>query len=318
MPRATTVLERAVRLDPAQLVANRLLVEAYLGADRVDKARERLDLYRDLNLRDPDIGALEARVGVLGGVTRPLPAPSRGAGFRASSDAIVVPRLDAPAVAPRDEATVRSTASSFEPEPPAVPAASTGLRAEQPFLTIHGADAARRIVTRFAASGIFPVAALRPAARRGPAPVAVPVPAGERAAAPAAPVRAPEPTFELSPEPGIESLPAAEEIPIPAVAAPPRPASSTLGGLYMAQGHLDDAEQSFEAVLEARPADEEARAGLAEVRRRKVDAAKAFFLDAPEPEEMPGAVVGGLTARKIDVLRQFMSRMRRGSQPHVS
>ena len=79
-----------------------------------------------------------------------------------------------------------------------------------------------------------------------------------------------------------------------------------------------DAEQSFEAVLETRPADAEARAGLAEVRRRKVDAAKAFFVDAPEPAEMPGAVIGGLTARKVDVLRQFMSRMRRGSQPDVS
>ncbi len=39
MPRAVSILERAVALDPTQIVANRLLVEAYLGVENVAKAR---------------------------------------------------------------------------------------------------------------------------------------------------------------------------------------------------------------------------------------------------------------------------------------
>ena len=48
---AVEILERAVARDPTQLVANKLLVEAYLARGQAGKARERLDLYKLFNLR---------------------------------------------------------------------------------------------------------------------------------------------------------------------------------------------------------------------------------------------------------------------------
>ncbi|MCB1037069.1 MAG: tetratricopeptide repeat protein, partial [Acidobacteria bacterium] len=52
------VLER----DPTQLVANRLLVEAYIGQSEHAKATRRLDLYRLLNDGDPVIEELQERL----------------------------------------------------------------------------------------------------------------------------------------------------------------------------------------------------------------------------------------------------------------
>jgi Tfp pilus assembly protein PilF len=136
-------------------------------------------------------------------------------------------------------------------------------------------------------------------------------PVTEPAAAFDEPLFAPEPLAAVV-EPPPSSAPAAA--PTSAASA----ASATLGSLYLAQGHLDDAEESFEAVLASRPGDAEARAGLAEVRRRKAEAAAAFSEELSPAQPDSAAVVGGLTAKKIDLLRQFMTRMRRGSQPHVS
>lgn len=61
-PGACTVLETVLASDPTQLVANKLLIEAYVRTARPDKARDRLDLYLLLNESDPEIGDLERRV----------------------------------------------------------------------------------------------------------------------------------------------------------------------------------------------------------------------------------------------------------------
>ena len=58
---AIGILERAVARDPAQLVANKLLVEAYLAKRQAGKARERLELYKLFNDHDAEIESLEAR-----------------------------------------------------------------------------------------------------------------------------------------------------------------------------------------------------------------------------------------------------------------
>ena len=47
------VLERVVKQDPTQMVANKLLVRAYLDTGDPARARERLDLYSLLNDSDP-------------------------------------------------------------------------------------------------------------------------------------------------------------------------------------------------------------------------------------------------------------------------
>src|SRR5436190_630315 len=59
---ACTILEQVVHQDPTQLVASKLLVEAYLRSRRPEQARERLNLYAVLNDRDPELDELRRRV----------------------------------------------------------------------------------------------------------------------------------------------------------------------------------------------------------------------------------------------------------------
>jgi tetratricopeptide (TPR) repeat protein len=59
---ARGVLERVVKQDATQMVANKLLVRAYIETGDPAKARERLDLYSLLNDSDPEIDELRRRV----------------------------------------------------------------------------------------------------------------------------------------------------------------------------------------------------------------------------------------------------------------
>lgn len=59
---ARAVLERVVKQDATQMVANKLLVRAYLETGDPVKARERLDLYSLLNDSDPEIEDLRRRI----------------------------------------------------------------------------------------------------------------------------------------------------------------------------------------------------------------------------------------------------------------
>src|SRR5262249_48196878 len=52
------VLERVVKQDATQMVANKLLVRAYIETAEPERARERLDLYTLLNDSDPEIDEL--------------------------------------------------------------------------------------------------------------------------------------------------------------------------------------------------------------------------------------------------------------------
>lgn len=61
-PGARGVLERVVQQDATQMVANKLLVRAYLETGEPDGARQRLDLYSLLNDSDPEIEELRRRV----------------------------------------------------------------------------------------------------------------------------------------------------------------------------------------------------------------------------------------------------------------
>lgn len=115
-----------------------------------------------------------------------------------------------------------------------------------------------------------------------------------------------------------------DEVYSAAVKAPPAPApaapaaSVTLAELYLEQGHLDEAERAFAAVLADRPDDRAANQGLAEVRRLRAEreAAAAWLPEAvataPEP------VAGTLSQRKAAALRQYLERLRRGAAARVS
>lgn len=59
---ARVVLERVVKQDATQMVANKLLVRAFLETGDPVKARERLDLYSLLNDSDPEIEDLRRRI----------------------------------------------------------------------------------------------------------------------------------------------------------------------------------------------------------------------------------------------------------------
>jgi tetratricopeptide (TPR) repeat protein len=59
---AREVLERVVRQDATQAVANKLLVRAYLDTGQAERAKERLDLYSLLHDGDPEIEDLRGRI----------------------------------------------------------------------------------------------------------------------------------------------------------------------------------------------------------------------------------------------------------------
>ncbi len=336
---AAEILERAVARDPTQLVANKLLVEAYLAKGQADKASERLNLYKLFNDRDAEIEPLEARIRALQGLP-PSPAAARKSAAARPAQAPPGDALfDLPAVARLPE---------MDLEPVLALRRSTGARgASEPFGQLFSSGAAYRIESAFAQQGIFALAppaapAVSPAtappvAARQAVPLAIESPAAEagpvewESEAWPSPALPDEGATAVAPPPPVTAVadvpvdlddwtPAAPE---PAIAPPlpvsaaPKAASATLGELYLAQGHLDEAEESFQSVLQVRPGDVAALAGLESVRLQRVDEAAAFADEGPVVEES-NLIVGGLTARKAALLKDYLARIRRGARRHVS
>jgi tetratricopeptide (TPR) repeat protein len=174
-----------------------------------------------------------------------------------------------------------------------------------------------------------------------------PFPVEEAAApwAPAPPVTAESepPIFELDePSPwaaepvSLTPEPEPAAAPSEPAAAPPAPepepaATATLGELYLRQGHLPEAERIFQEVLRREPGSPAAQAGLARLaemaappepavplstggERRALDAQS--LLAGFDPSSAPTGAAG-VNARRAFVLRQYMQRLREGSQRHV-
>lgn len=357
---AIEILERAVARDPAQLVANKLLVEAYLAKGQAGKARERLDLYKLFNDRDAEIEPLEARIRALGGAaSAPTGAARRSAEREMRGNPLFeLPALQAlPEITLEPELALARARASFSSRSPSPSPSPSDTAPREPFGALFGRGAVQRIESAFVEQGIF---ALAPPVLAEPEPSAstpaVETAAGEAAAAapvdwesaawptgsaqieppPAAPDFSVPPVpaaqlgaelpaespaelpDELPAEPvfaDVEELAAASATPQPGDT--PRPASSTLGELYLAQGHLDEAEESFQSVLHSRPGDAAALAGLESVRLQRGDEAAAFADDLAA-SDVPNVIVGGLTARKAALLKEFLARIRRGAKRHVS
>src|SRR5215213_42253 len=116
---ARVVLERVVKQDATQMVANKLLVRAYLETGDPVKARERLDLYSLLNDSDPEIEDLRRRIRQM-----EKPAPPE----RPSMDADPF-ALDRPSAGPDDSTVTLArgpwaparSAEVFDLAPPAPP-----------------------------------------------------------------------------------------------------------------------------------------------------------------------------------------------------
>lgn len=286
-PGAGQVLERVLATDPTQLVANKLLVEAYLRAGHASQALGRLDAYTALNDRDPDAPGLRQRI--FTALQKEPPAPPAGAGqvdptaqrlgFAAAGDSRA--GLD-------DPERLFALADGIEPEPDLSALwdggaeAAPGFGAADPwpagagngdelFAGLGTASAHRRYLAALLDEGLF---------ARIPSAPAAPVPALEM------------PAPETAPDAG---------------AAPAAEATVTLGELYRRQGHLGEAAEIFNAVLEREPGNAAAQDALALTQ-------EAAAAPATAPAQWSGE---GVTARKIRALRGYLQGLRGGAAHDV-
>lgn len=225
---ARDVLERVVKQDATQIVANKLLVRAYLETGQNDLARERLDLYTLLHDADPEIDDLRRRIqgnapaptataramemtDDVFDLDRPIP-PAR----RAVEDVFELSPPPAPPTPPAPLAT--APVASVAPIAPGAPATAPAPAAavaqapepdllaspDDPFPELVSRDTRRRYLSALHSEGLFELGELGEAAPPEPGPWELaPEPAAP--VAPTAGILEPEPAadlFELAPEPG--------------------------------------------------------------------------------------------------------------------
>jgi len=262
-----------------------------------------------------------------------------------------------PAAASGPAAPPAAAVAGAEPEPAVAAAGPSLSPFEpgagDPFGPLAGAGDERRWLTGLAAAGIF---ALELPPEPEPVPAGG-HPAAPSEAEPAAmveeearPAALAEPAAEVEeveaeewPAAAVEAEPAAAvetEWPAPAAAAaeeeavvaaepggptaagtppaePGERATGTLGELYLAQGHLDEAERVFHAVLARRPGDAAAGAGLAEVaRRRRAPISAAELMRWAAGRGQPVAA-GDRRTRSATLLRAYLARLHGGSHTDV-
>jgi len=244
---ARDVLERVVKQDATQIVANKLLVRAYLETGQNDLARERLDLYTLLHDADPEVDDLRRRI------AGNAPAPTATARAMEMTDDVF--DLDRPTLPAR-----RAVEDVFELSPPPTPLAAApspapwpapapafareaadpvvaapvapaaavaqapepGLLAspDDPFPELVSRDTRRRYLSALHSEGLFELGEVGEIAPPEPSPWELaPEPAAP--VAPTAGILEPEPAadlFELAPEPGQAPPPMPPMPPMPLIA----------------------------------------------------------------------------------------------------
>ena len=301
---ATETLEAVVVRDPTQMVAYRYLIEAYLQQHDPGMARDRLELYAQLNPQDPDIAALTRRIEEMEAIEStaphsviteehptptaapPPPAQPETLDREDEEDAALVE----PVAAELDEdhaATMTSAEPAVPPPPPADAESSDAADGELP--TVPSLPRPDWSDGSGAESATAPSPASVDSEVDAPADDAtvmmeVPEPAEDWSAADRLEPEQEEPlplavagggadlVFALD----SSLLPPAAELylvptrplrrsPWPGDGAEEASSTATLGSLYLEQGHAPEAEQVFREVLESDPANEEARSGLEKV-----------------------------------------------------
>lgn len=323
---AKGVLERVVQQDVTQMVASKLLVRAYLETGDADRARQRLELYSLLNDGDPEIEDLKRRAEAMNPplpVEEKLPAPPA-----AAPEAAAVPFALDPEPAPRGGDVFALDSSQLAPPAPApreAPRAAPVETGDDPFPEVTfvgrvGEAGALEHVDHLAAEGIFwfekPAAAAphgaatadvfgfaEPGQAPSPGP-AIPAPAAEPAVA--------ELEWKNAPVAEIAELPPPVS-PVPQSASPPL--TVTLGQLYLRQGHHGEAERIFRAVLERDPDNPVARAELASLMRQGQPLAAGDLLRG---FAATGGPSGGVRAKKLHMLKNYLQLLKRAARSHVS
>ncbi len=139
-------------------------------------------------------------------------------------------------------------------------------------------------------------------------------PAAERVEEAAMGIADETPTEKIGIRPAAAEAPPETEPVAPAVAAAEAEAEEgeaatvTLGGLYLQQGHLEEAAKVFEQVLEQDPTNHAARAGLNLA--RPPQAAPLTALDLLADDSLSGTIPMGLTAKKLQVLTNYLKHIR--------
>ncbi|MCH9649878.1 MAG: tetratricopeptide repeat protein [Deltaproteobacteria bacterium] len=142
---ASRLLEQVIDKDPTQLVANKLLVEAYLGKGDLSRAEERLDLYTLLNDGDPAIETLRNRLDKEKEVGS---EPEEDSPFLLPVEPVRTPEL-APV------ATDAEVLGSSEARPPVL----TPEPLDDPFPEISSGPDLGRYLHRLGDEGLFPIPA---------------------------------------------------------------------------------------------------------------------------------------------------------------
>jgi tetratricopeptide (TPR) repeat protein len=333
---ARSVLERVVKQDATQMVANKLLVRAYLETGDPAKARERLDLYSLLNDSDPEIEELRRRIKTMerpdeaappgpmddpfaldmpAPAPRPAPQPTEadifdlGAGPRPSRGGDVF-QLEEPAPA----APVASAAPEPEPEMEMEEAGADG----DLFPGLASRESRRRYLEGLAAEGLFALGPPEPA----PAPAAPPPP-------PPPPIEEPELEVEAAPEPEVlevedtswldEGAPPyapismePEETPVFEEAAPPAPAAEDL---WTEEAPAPAPAFDFAAAPAALPAEPPAPAATATLgelylRQGHLAEAERIFREVLQREPANAAAHAGL-----ERLTEIQERQEREARP---
>ncbi|MEA2563324.1 MAG: hypothetical protein QOH06_4828 [Acidobacteriota bacterium] len=335
-----SVLERVVKQDPTQMVANKLLVRAYLETGDPARARERLDLYSLLNDGDSEIGDLRRQIKLMDRPKEREKVPENDIfdlGDVRRQSAGDVFSLEAPASEPAYEMEEPVEDSDGDLFPGLVSRSS-----RERYLTSLGSEGIFEVGLTPMAPSEVPLTAAAP----GPilmAPIAMPEEPPLPAESDLAVTRFEEPGIS-QPEPHVEDASWLEEIPvvpaaampeapvfedlapIPAPAPPPEEtaedlwadepvqpaqpvATATLGEIYLRQGHADEAERIFREVLEREPGNGAALAGLEQIEEtRRVPQSVALDAGRLLAGFRPGG--GGTTARKIFLLNRYLDRIR--------
>jgi thioredoxin-like negative regulator of GroEL len=346
---ARGVLERVVQQDATQMVANKLLVRAYLETGEPERAGQRLDLYSLLNDSDPEIAELRRRVVAM---SRPPRAPDE-------------PRPEEPAERSRmDPSEAPGWGEGSGVEAPALVAALNGSVAPGGQAAVGGQAVTAEVFDLGPAMSARSLAAgddvFGLGSQEGMAEIAAPPPpafgprGGGNDAEPF-PDPAPEHSRSLylaglaadrifmfdeaeeEPEPAPVAAAAAEQAAVlapvaapaeePAAAAPaeeaaaseppaPPAATVTLADLYLRQGHTEEAARMLGEIVEREPGNAAAREGLARLaggprpsRPARLDAAQ-LLAGLNDPQASP-------TVRRTFLLQSYLARLRQPRRPHV-